>query len=287
MIREALMAMGAAARALLRNTGALAIFNLLYAALLAVLYWFLVTREASVWQIVLTALLALAAPFLFFLIQAAGVNYMLDRAHPPLLLRRSLRDVWKLLLISIPLIALAVLVIYLLDKLQAYFPLPKASEAARHAMRPPNLPPAAPAMPLHWPSVLITSLRLLLLGVLLPLTAIHLWIEIAREGLWATIRRSGRVLGRAFSAQSILIYTIGLMIFGLMPYFLIFTRTPIKNDWAELIIFGLRLALAFVLTLWGWVITLGALAQTSGGEAPAVAQSEGAQVHGANLEANS
>ncbi|MDQ5838240.1 MAG: hypothetical protein M3379_15790, partial [Acidobacteriota bacterium] len=65
-----------------------------------------------------------------------------------------------------------------------------------------------------------------------------------------------------FSAQSIFIYAVGLFVFGLMPYFIIYTRTPVSNGWAELIIFAVRLALAFVFTLWGWTITLGALART-------------------------
>jgi hypothetical protein len=44
---------------------------------------------------------------------------------------------------------------------------------------------------------------------------------------------------------------------------MIFTRTPISYAWAELFLFGLRLGLAFVFTLWGWVITLGAMAKTT------------------------
>jgi hypothetical protein len=58
-----------------------------------------------------------------------------------------------------------------------------------------------------------------------------------------------------------------------MPYFVLFTRTPVSNGWTELILFGLRLVLAFVLTLWGWAITLGALARvTPDAAAPVVVE---------------
>jgi hypothetical protein len=58
-----------------------------------------------------------------------------------------------------------------------------------------------------------------------------------------------------------------------MPYFVLFTRTPVSNGWAELFLFGLRIVLAFVLTLWGWAITLGALARvTPDAAAPVVAE---------------
>src|SRR5438477_374892 len=71
------------------------------------------------------------------------------------------------------------------------------------------------------------------------------------------------VVARAFAARSVFIYVVGFFVFALMPYFVLFTRTQVSNGWAELLFFGLRLALAFVLTLWGWTITLGALARAT------------------------
>ncbi len=259
MMKNAFVAVGTAARDLVRNRGALAVFNVLYAALLAALYLFFSTKEASAGQLFLTALLAFAAPVLFFVLQAAGANYAQAVTGPKLLMRRSLRDFWKLALISLPLVALAVLVIYLLGKLQAQFP---AAVAEAPRVRPTPYPQVAAPLPLRWQDVLLTTLRLLLLAVALPLMAIHLWLAVARDGLKAALKRSPRVIARAFAPTSVLIYATGLFLFGLMPYFLIFTRTPVKNAWGELFIFGLRLALAFVFTLWGWMITLGALAKT-------------------------
>ncbi len=265
MIKNAMVVIGTTARDFFRGWRAAAVFNLLYAALLVALYLFVLTKESSVWQLVLTALLATAAPILFFLIQAAGaIRYTRDEARPLALLAGSLKTFWKLILISIPVILLAVLAVYLLNKLQAHFPLPAPPEPPHPALVPLHGPAQKPPIPFSWTTVLLSSLRVLILGVVLPLAAIHLWIAIARDGLLSTLKKGLRVLGRAFSAQSVLIYAIGLVVFGLMPYFLIFTRTPLKNNWAELALFGLRLALAFIFTLSGWIITLGALAKATG-----------------------
>lgn len=267
MFRNAFAATGAAARELLRNRGTLGLLNLLYAALLASIYLFVTTREASVLQLIITALAALAAPVLFFMLQAAGVASFDDAgARLGSTLRRALRDFWKILLISLPLILLAVLIVYLTNKLHVHF----AALDPNTAPPPPALTPVQPfdgprPAPMRWADALISALRLLLLGVALPLAAIHLWINVAREGLGKTLKKSLRILARALAPQSVLIYVVGLIFFGLMPYFLIFTRTPVSNSWLELIIFGLRLALAFMLTLWGWVVTIGALDKSTAG----------------------
>jgi hypothetical protein len=262
MIKNSLLAIGTTARELVRDWRSLGLFNALYAALIAALWLFFSTKEASAWQLVLTALLAVAAPVLFFLLQSAGaVRYAWNEAPPATLFRKSVKALWKIILVSVPLILLAVLLAYLLNKLQARFPV---TDAARPALIPVSHPSAAhpPVLPLRWPDVFIASLRLLLLGVVLPLAAIHLWLAAARDSFIGTVRRVPQILARAFSAQSVLIYAVGLILFLLMPYFLIFTRTTIRNAWAELLLFGLRLALAFVFTLWGWLVTVGALART-------------------------
>lgn len=265
MIKNSLLAIGTTARELVRDWRSLGLFNALYAALIAALWLFFSTKEASAWQLVLTALLAVTAPVLFFLLQSAGaVRYVWNEAQTATLFQKSMKALWKIILISIPLILLAVLLAYLLNKLQARFPLTD-TEAARPALIPWSHPSAArpPVLPLRWPDVFIASLRLLLLGVVLPLAAIHLWLAAARDSFMGTVRRVPQILAHAFSAQSFLIYAIGLILFALMPYFLIFTRTTVRNAWAELLLFGLRLALAFIFTLWGWLATVGALAKTN------------------------
>lgn len=261
MFKNALTAIGTAARELLGNRSALALFHLLYAALLASLYLFFSTREATLPQLILTALLALAAPLLFFILQAACVGYAATDAGAGALLRRALRDFWKLILVSLPLVALAVLVFYLVNKLQVRFPVPEAAADAPRLYTP--YPQTPPPPPLRWQMFIFPALKLLLLGILVPLLTVHLWIATAREGFKATLKNFFRHIARALSAPSVFIYAVGFVVFALMPYFLIYTRTGTSNGWLELVIFGLRLALAFVLTLWGWTITLGALTRIS------------------------
>src|SRR5213594_4066980 len=61
-------------RALLTNPSALAIFAALYAVLLATLYWFSATREATVWQVFITFAGFVVIPAEFFILQAAIVG---------------------------------------------------------------------------------------------------------------------------------------------------------------------------------------------------------------------
>lgn len=255
-MKDALTALGAAARDLFRKPGALALCALLYFALLASVYFFFRTKESSAALLALSGLLAVAAPLLFFLLQAAAVHFT-TAAGFGALLRRALRDFWKLLLVSLPLVALGLLVAYLLHKLQARFPVGETASAA--AAPGPPYPRVTPPAPTRWQFIVFPALRLLLLGVVLPLAGLQLWISLAHEGFKSTFRRLHRVLGRAFWPQSVLIYAAGLLAFVVIPYVLIFTRTQVSSAWAELFVFGLRLLLAFLFTLCGWLVTAGAL----------------------------
>jgi len=213
MIKDSLKAIGNSAVGLFRNPLGLLLLCALYFALLACAYVFFATGVASVWQLVLSALAALAVG-----------------------------------------------VIYLLGKLQAH--LPRVEEAqAPHAYVASTLAPKPE--PLHWQEALVSSLWLLLLGMILPLLAAHLWLSTAHDGLLPTLKKIHRVAARAFAPRSVFIYAVGLFVFGLMPYFILYTRTSVSNTWAELSLFTLRLALAFVFTLLGWTITLGALARST------------------------
>src|ERR1700674_5007937 len=58
-------------RGLLKNPAALAIFAALYALLLATLYWYIATREATVWQVIVTLVGLVVIPAEFFILQAA------------------------------------------------------------------------------------------------------------------------------------------------------------------------------------------------------------------------
>ena len=131
MIKDSFNSIGGSARGLLRNWGGLALLNALYAALLVSAYVFFATGVANAWQLTLSAATALAAPLLFFVLQAAIANFAQGDVRLGPLTRRTLRDFLKVLLLSLPLIALAVGLGWLLLKLPAH--LPKMEEAAPHS----------------------------------------------------------------------------------------------------------------------------------------------------------
>lgn len=263
MFKNAFRAIGDATRALLRNWRTLLVLGALYALLLAAVYYFFKTGVATVWQLVVSATTFALAPLLFFILQAALAHNAQGDAGAVAVLRRALRDFPKVLLVSLPLAALAVLFVYLLYKLEAYMPKPADVSFVPRMQGP-------PPSPLRWQELLVPSLWLLLLGFVLPLVAARLWLSVARDGLKSTLGRAHRVAAHALAPQSVVVYAVGLFVFALMPYFVIFTRTPVKSAWAELTLFGLRLALAFLLSLVGWAVTLGALARLTPEPAAAV-----------------
>lgn len=259
MIKESFAALGASTRDLFRNWRGLLLLAVIYGLLLASVYYFFATGVANAWQLVVTALTAVAAPLLFFLFQAAAANTALPEATAAGVARRAPRDLLKVLLLAVPVAVVAVLFVYLLGKLQGW--LPAVEEPSQYSTMASGM--ASKPVPLHWQDALVSSSWLVLLGVVLPLAAAHLWLSAARVGLAATLKGVHRVLGRAFAPRSVLVYAVGLFLFGLMPYFVLFTRTAVTNGWAELWLFGTRLALAFTLTLMGWLVTLGALARVT------------------------
>jgi hypothetical protein len=177
-----------------------------------------------------------------------------------LLLRRSLTSFWKLILISLPLIAVAVLIAYLLAKLQNHFGSgvnPADAEVSHPVTTLANA--ARPARPINWQVALLSTVRYLAFGLVLPLAAIHLWLATVHDGLGSAIRKTGTHLAHAFAPRSVLIYIAGFLIFGVAPYFLLFKTTQTRHAWLEVSMLVARLAIVFALTLFGWAITVKAL----------------------------
>jgi len=247
-------------RSMLTDPKALAILAILYALLLATLYGFISTREATLWQVTITFVSFVLIPLEFFVLQAAILQHArLQKFH----WAQILRDAIKLAVVTIPIILLGFAISYLLNKWQVRHLAPEPALTLPSA----KAPPAAP--PLHWPTVLFATARLLILGIVLPLAAIHLWIEVAaREvrssfagGAKTVLQRIGNALARAFQFDSVLTYAIGLIIFVLVPYAILFLRIPVKGTKTDFAVFILQLLLAFVFTLIGWVVTLSTLAK--------------------------
>lgn len=264
-----------ASREMFRRWGALLIMIVLYLTMLGAIYWFFVTREATVGQLILSLLLALAAPILFLTIQTMAARFN-QRAWT--LFVSSLRDFWKLLVISLPLILIAVLAVYLFSKLEPAAPATTPEIAVREAARSAPAParPITPKpQPVSWGSVAITTIQYLLFCLVLPLAAIHLWIETAREGLKQAFKRSPSILARAFAPRSVLIYAIGFVFFAVAPYFLIVTKTPVNSAWLDAGLLVGRLLLAALLSLIGWVVTVGALGEPVGAVGAVAQPNEG------------
>jgi hypothetical protein len=274
MTKNVLASIFAAARDLVRSPRAFALLIALYLALILACFFFITTREATLWQLIVTGASALLVPLLFFVVQAAGASYAVGERGAAGLLRRTVRSFGKVLAVSLPLIMLAVLAVYLLNKLENRVQLtPEERARAEYATSTPESETEGesaastderPKPPVRWKYLFVSALRLLVLGVLLPLAAMHLWIAAARDGLLAAYARFHRHIIRAFSARSVLTYGVGMIVFALIPYFLITKRTPLSSNTLELLIFGARVFSAFALMLFGWVMTMTALARLDG-----------------------
>ena len=276
MTKNVLAAIGAAIRALLGHIPALGVLGVLYALLLAACYFFVTTREATTVQVLFTAIVAIAVPVLFCALQAGCAGFAVGADTPGATLRSAGNGFWKVLLVSLPLVALIWAGSWVFGKAQARLTAAKHDEETQASHSAGSISEdegEALSVPMHapaheedkkpkvrWSYVLLVTCKLLFFGLLLPLVAIQLWLGLARNGLRGLFKGFGRVL----APQTVLTYAVGMIIFGVIPYFLLFTRTGAKGEWTELTLFGLRLALTFLCTLLGWVLTMRALAQPSG-----------------------
>jgi len=244
----------------LTDPKALAVLAVLYALLLATLYGFISTREATLWQVTITYVFLVLIPLEFFVLQAAILQRSrLEKFH----WAQILRDAIKLAVVTIPIILLGFLIAYLLNKWQAHYPAPEPVLSLPSAKAPPA------QQPVYWPTVLFATGRILLLGVLLPLAAIHLWIETTAQdvrtsfsaGAKTVLQRIGKAFARAFAFDSVLTYALGLIIFVLVPYVILFAGKPPKGNKTDFAVFIARLLFVYLFTLVGWIVTLTTLAK--------------------------
>lgn len=281
MTKDVLSAIGAAMRGLLRDWPALVALAVLYAALVSACGLFVTTREATAGQVFLTFALAALVPLLLFVVLAGCAYYAVGHRRAVPLVVRSLKGFWKVLLLAVPVLALTVLAVWGMDKLERRVRHDPAAEA-REALAPgdamnvtepaadPDESSAAARKPkVRWAYVFYWSARLLLLGLALPLLAAHLWLAAARSGLGAALRSLHRLVARAFSPRSVFIYAVGMILFALLPYFLITKGGALGTGWLAVALFSARVGLALLLTLFGWLVTMTALARTFYGDAPA------------------
>ena len=258
-------------RTMLTNLSALIVFAVLYALLLISAYFFIATREATVWQVVVTYALLILLPAEFFIFQASILSHAREgKFH----WRAILVNACKCFVVTIPVLLLAWGIYFLLNKWQLRYPPPTV--VLNVSAGPPK------AQPMHWPTLIFGTLRFVLFGIALPLATIHLWIEVAACNLRESLRSGGKTilsrLGKrfsgAFASESVLIYALGLIFFALVPYLLLFVPIPVKGNKTDFTVFMLRLLLSFVFTLIGWVVTLSTLAKLTSERSPVVVESK-------------
>ena len=239
------------------NLGALAVYALIYALLVATFFKFIWTREATVWQVFITYSFMVLIPALFFVLQAAIIDRVREQKFR---WGAILVDAVKFFIATIPILLIGWLLYYLLNKWQLRYPPPTI------VTLPASAGPPKPA-PVHWPSLIFATLRFVLFGVALPLATIHLWIAVAggevrrlfAGGAASFLKRIGAAIARALSFDSVLIYGLGLIVFFVLPYIILIPTFTIKGNKTEFAVFVLRLVLAFVISFIGWVVTVSAL----------------------------
>src|ERR1041385_2580124 len=163
------------------NPGALLVFATIYVFLLVASYIFISIREARIWQVLVTYALMILIPILFFALQAAIINRVMDQKFR---WRVILIDTLKFLVVSVPVVLVVWLLYFLLNKISARYPAPVVEVLTVDQAAAPTTPP------LHWPSLIFATLRFVLWGVALPLATIHLWIAIA-GGQFRALFRDG------------------------------------------------------------------------------------------------
>ncbi|MGH9764499.1 MAG: hypothetical protein ACREDR_06360 [Blastocatellia bacterium] len=258
MIRNVIGSIAKSARRLFTSWRSLIVLIVLYAAMLISIYLFASTGLATLMQILLTFLAALLAPLLFFIVQAMCVGYIGSEGSGRLFVS-SLKGFWKLVLMTVPFVLLAWLAVWLIGKIPVEAQA-AASTVQRIAPHPATVKPlATPAT--NWKAVGVTALELIVLGFILPLAMVNLWIATNRDGMKQAVKGGLKTLARAFAPGSALIYILGLLVFGVIPYFLVVMRPPATGPWVEVSLFVLKLIAAALFVLFGWAVTIGALAE--------------------------
>ena len=216
MYSQSITAILSAARSLMRNRRALLLMIAAYVGLLLAIYLFVSTREATISQLILTLVAVVSAPVLFFVLQAVSVSYA-DNPTSRGLMNKTL----KLIALSVPVLALTLLTVYGLSKIQTH-------------------------------PTIVTAVLYLLLAVITPLLAIQLWIA-------GSVKNLRTVLSSTFAPQSMFVYACGFLIFAIVPYYLLQGKISVERPWLELSLLILRLGVSALCILFGWVTTVGAI----------------------------
>jgi len=223
MYTRSFSAMFSAVRLLFKSWRVLFVLLLLWAGLLTAVYLFASTREATISQLVLTLVVIIAAPALFFVLQALSVTYAEGRRE-----KRLAIDCLRLVVVSLPVLMVTLLAVYGLGKVQTHV-------------------------------TVVTTVRYLLIGVVAPMLTIQLWIATTKNGLRSLVNSLRSVILKTFAPQFVFVYACGFLLFAVIPYVLLQVGPLIERPWLELSVLVVRLTASALLILLGWVTTVGAM----------------------------
>ena len=211
---------------------------LVYLLLIGMIWLFVTTREATIADLLITFVSAILVVTLFFLLQAIAVGYG-DGLHLKALVAGLMRDAAKLLVVSLPVIALAVIVNLMANRLT-----PEPFEPENFFSR-----------------TLLPAIKVIVFWLILPLLAIRLWIVTARHGLRAAYARIGRTFLDSFAPGRVLTFVLVAAITGAIAYLLIYQKTTINREWIEISVLAARIALAAIVIFLGWLVGIRALSE--------------------------
>jgi hypothetical protein len=247
-MKETLIDIRESARNVARRGRVLILFVVTYVALLATAGIFITTREATIKDVLITLTLLIVTPALFFLLQAMCIT-LSETENARDLIKRSVSIVRKVAIISLPFIVIGIALFVILGRIENHFSPTFRGQTIASLSREGE----------PWVTVLFSTLRLVLFGIVIPLACIHAWLAVVRQPVRNVLSSIKTVVTTAFGLPSIKTYVVGFVLFGLIPYVLIAVRTPSDRAWLEISMLSLRLVLALGLMLVGWVITVVAL----------------------------
>lgn len=240
------------AREVFRNGRTLALFFAIYFAMLATLTVFIVTREATIRDVLVTLATLILMPALFFMLQAMCVTYSNADGFRDVI-RESVAILRKLVIVSVPFILIGVALYLLLGRIDA-------------SLSPPLQGRTLKTLAVEgetWQQVVVSAIRLVLFGIVFPLVCMHVWIAARRHDVRQVLSSIKQILTNAFALNSVKTYVIGFMLFGIIPYLLLVIRTPSERAWLEITMLSVRVVIALSIMLVGWVITVGAMQRTT------------------------
>lgn len=192
------------------------------------------------------------------------IDGMKDGMHSSALLSRSFQKLWALLITTLVIGLIAYGIYYGVNALESHLTEDGINSVSEEIVSSVSLTTevTAQATQERWLDGgfnIFSGLRFLLFGVAFPLITIHLWIALARKKLRVVIKESPHIVLHAFGLSSLVTYLLGMIIFALIPYYLLFTRTRSGREWVEIGLLGGRVLFAAIFILIGWVLTLGSL----------------------------